>query len=158
MKNRHSFFSLAIGFVILVFCSCNKPLNPEFRGIESITLNKIGVNESLVSGNARFYNPNSFHLELKHADVNIYLNDRLSGHCIIDSTIQVPRLDSFYVPFSFAIDPRTIFSNALQMLLSRQVKITGDGMVRLKKSGFGVSIPVHFEQYEQLDSLLRINN
>src|SRR5579871_1295816 len=136
---------------IFFFISCQKPVNPEFRGIENVTISKVGINESLVSGNAKFYNPNSFNLQLKHVDVNVFLNDKLSGHCVLDSTIYIHQLDSFYVPVSFSIDPRSIFSNALQMLVTRQVKISCEGSVKLKKSGFGFNIPVKFEQYEQLD-------
>ncbi|MBS1915424.1 MAG: LEA type 2 family protein [Bacteroidetes bacterium] len=140
---------------VFTFISCQKPINPEFRGINNVVISKAGINESLVSGTAKFYNPNSFNLQLKHVDVNVFLNDKLSGHCVLDSTIDIRQLDTFYVPVSFTIDPRSIFSNALQMLVTRQVKISCDGSVKLRKSGFGFNIPVKFEQYEQLDSLLR---
>src|SRR5579863_9683345 len=101
-KNAPSW--LVIPLIIIGFIACKKPINPEFRGIESMSVYKISGNESQVSGNAKFYNPNSFNLELKHAEVNVYLNDKLSGLCVIDSTIYIPKLDSFYVPVSFTIN------------------------------------------------------
>jgi LEA14-like dessication related protein len=152
--NKNASFWMVIALIIIGFVACKKPINPEFRGIESINVYKISGDESQVSGNAKFYNPNSFKLELRHAEVNVYLNDKLSGHCVIDSTIYIPKLDSFYVPVSFTINLQSIFSNALQMLVSGKVKITGDGSVDLRKSGLGFNIPVHFEQFERLDSLI----
>ena len=128
---------------------------PDYRGIESVIITKISINESRIAGNVIFYNPNNFHLQLKHADVTISINDKFAGHCIIDSTIQIPKRDSFLIPVSVNIDLKNIMSNALQLLLNGKVKVNADGFVRLKKSVIGFKVPVHFEQYERVDSLLQ---
>jgi len=113
------------------------------------------MNESLISANLKFYNPNNFPLQLKHADVNILLNDKQAAHCLIDSTINIPKQDSFFVPVSFNISLGSIFSNALQFILHGKAKVNAEGFVRLKKSGIAFNVPVHYEGYQSLDSLLQ---
>ena len=128
---------------------------PDYRGVESVTITKITLNESRVDANVKFYNPNNFKLQLKHADINITADDKFIGHCVIDSTINIPRLDSFYIPVSVNVDLKNIMGNALQLLLNGRVKINADGYVRLKKSAIAFKVPVHYEEYQRLDSLLQ---
>lgn len=133
---------------------CKQPMAPDYRGVESVTITKITLNESRVEANVKFYNPNDFKLQMKHADISISANDKFIGHCIIDSTINIPRQDSFYIPVSVNVDLKNIMGNALQLLLNGRVKINADGFIRLKKSAIAFKVPVHYEEYERLDSLL----
>jgi LEA14-like dessication related protein len=155
MKKSAGASFLLIICIIFLFISCAKPLEPEYRGLESLQINKIGIGESIVSANLKFYNPNTFALQMKHADVNVLLNDKQAAHCIIDSTINIPKQDSFYVPVSFNISLGSIFNNALQFLLNGKAKVNAEGFVRLKRSGIGFNVPVHYEGYQSLDSLLQ---
>lgn len=155
MKRNEWVLLLFISCFIFSAISCAKPLQPEYRGLERLQVNKLGMNESLISANLKFYNPNNFPLQLKHADVNILLNDKQAAHCLIDSTIYIPKLDSFFVPVSFNISLGSIFSNALQFILKGKAKVNAEGFVRLKKSGVAFSVPVHYEGYQSLDALLQ---
>ncbi len=112
-------------------------------------------NESIVSANVKFYNPNNFPLQLKQADINLMLNDKQVAHDLLDSTINIPKLDSFYVPVSFSLSLNSILNNALQFLLSRKTKVNADGFIKLKKSGISFTVPIHYESYQSLDSLLQ---
>jgi LEA14-like dessication related protein len=140
---------------MLCIAGCKQPVAPDYRGIESVTITKITFTESHVDANVKFYNPNNFKLQLKHADINISANNKFIGRCLIDSTINIPRMDSFYIPVSVNVDLKNIMGNAVQLLLNGQVKVNGDGFVRLKKTGVAFKVPVHFEQYQRLDSLLQ---
>jgi LEA14-like dessication related protein len=128
---------------------------PDYRGVQSVTITKLTLNESRVDADVKFYNPNNFKLQLKHADINILADDKFIGHCVIDSTINIPKQDSFYIPVSVNIDLKNIMGNALQLLLNGRVKINADGFVRLKKSAIAFKVPVHYEEYQRLDSLLQ---
>ena len=153
-KNEQALLLLVSGLVFLL-ASCAKPLEPEYLGLESLQVNKVGMNESLVSANLKFYNPNAYPLELKHADVAILLNDKQAARCVIDSTINIPKQDSFLVPVSFNISLGSIFNNALQFLLNKKEKVNAEGSVKLRKSGIAFRVPVHYEGYQSLDSLLQ---
>jgi LEA14-like dessication related protein len=151
-RNLH-LFSLFV-LTVSVF-ACKQPLAPDYHGLESVTITKIGLNESRVDAVVKFYNPNNFKLQLKYADIDILANNNFIGHCIIDSSINIPRQDSFYIAVSVNIDLKNIMGNAVQFLLKGQVKINADGFVRLKKSAIKFKIPVHYEQFERIDSLLQ---
>jgi LEA14-like dessication related protein len=146
---------ICFGCLELVYASCMQPLAPDYHGIETITINKISFNESKVDAVVRFYNPNNFKLQLKHAEVNILANDKFIGHCVIDSTIKIPRKDSFFIPVSVNINLKDILGNAVQFLLKGQVKINADGFVDLKKTGIRFRVPVHYQEYQNLDTFLR---
>jgi len=149
------FFFFTFSFLLFILSGCQQPQTPEYRGIESLLITKIGVNQSLVSGHIKFYNPNHYSLKMTHADVIILLEDKESGHCIIDSTINIPKLDSFYIPVSVSVNLGNIVSNAFQLLLKGKVKINAEGFVKLKKDGIGFRVPVHYEEYQKLDALLQ---
>ena len=152
-KNQFALFFLITSFLFI--CSCAKPLQPQYLGYENLQINKSGGSESIVSANVKFYNPNNFPLQLKQADINLMLNDKQVAHDVLDSTINIPKLDSFYVPVSFSFSLNSILNNALQFLLQRKTKVNADGFVKLKKSGVSFTVPIHYESYQSLDSLLQ---
>ena len=155
MKINERALLFLISGIIFLLCSCAKPLEPEYRGFENLKVDKISGSESLVSANVKFYNPNSFPMQLRYADMNILLNDKQAAHCIIDSTINIPKQDSFYVPVSFTLSLSSIFNNALQFLLNGKTKVSAEGFVKLKKSVIAFSVPLHYESYQSLDFLLQ---
>ncbi len=155
MKKNALALLFVTGCFTFLLTGCAKPLEPEYRGLENLQVNKLGMSESLITANLKFYNPNNFPLQLRRADVNIMLNDKQAAHCIIDSTIYIPKQDSFFVPVSFNISLGSIFSNALQFFLNGKAKVNADGFVKLKKSGIPFNVPVHYEGYQNLDSLLQ---
>ena len=140
---------------LFMLAACQKPQTPDYLGVNTLAISKIGVNESRVSGVIKFYNPNPYGLKMKHADVVISLEDKPSGHCIIDSTIDIRRLDSFYVPVSVSVNLGNIVKNAFNLLIKGKVKINADGWVSIKKGLISFRLPVHFETYQKLDDLLK---
>ena len=152
-KNQGALFLVITSFFFIF--SCSKPLQPQYLGFENLQINKNMGNESIVSASVKFYNPNNFPLQLKQADINLMLNDKQVAHDLLDSTINIPKLDSFYVPVSFSLSLNSILNNALQFLLSRKTKVNADGFIKLKKSGISFTVPIHYESYQSLDSLLQ---
>jgi LEA14-like dessication related protein len=143
---------ICVAFLFLM--SCQKPLAPEYLGFDNLQIMKAGGQESVVSANVKFYNPNHFNLQLKRAEMDIFLNEKLADHYLLDSTVNIPRADSFYVPVSVKINLNSILSNALQSFLNNQVKITIDGKVKLKRGAITVNRPFHYEGAQKLDALL----
>jgi LEA14-like dessication related protein len=138
---------------VLLFDGCQKPAAPEYLGFENIQIGKLNTKESIISTNLKFYNPNSFGLQMKKAEMDIYINEKLMDHYLLDSTIFIAKRDTFYIPVSVKINFGNIFSNALQSLLTNEVRIRLNGNVRLKKGNIGFKVPIQYEQSEKLDSL-----
>jgi len=143
-------------FILVVLCltACQKPMAPEYQGFDDLRLGKLNMQESLVSTNLKFYNPNSFGLTLKKAEMDIYVNDKLADHYLLDSTINIARKDTFYIPVALKINFNAMLNNALMSLLKNEVKIRLEGKAKLKKGAMGFSVPLHYEETQKLDAFL----
>ena len=155
MKKYNYLPGIAVLAFLWIMIGCHKPEAPEYQGFENIRLSKTTGQQTLVSADLKFYNPNHFNLELKKAEVDIFLNDKPAGRSSIDSTIYIPQTDTFSIPVTLQIDLQSIFSNALQILLDREVKIRMDGKAWLKRSGIPFSVPFHYEGKQPLDSFIQ---
>jgi len=141
--------------LLIFFTACRQPEAPEYRGFEQARVSLGGGSGTVLSAKLKFFNPNPFGLQLRHATVDVYLNDKHAGHSVIDSTIVIPRKDSFYLPVSMAVDVRSLFSNALQFLLKKEVKFRVEGKASLRKNGFPFTVPLNYEGSQNIDSLLQ---
>ncbi|HXB92527.1 MAG TPA: LEA type 2 family protein, partial [Puia sp.] len=103
----------------------------------------------------KLYNPNPYGLELRRAEVDVSINGRHAGHSLLDSTIYIPRKDTFYVPIAMQVDLRAIMANALQSLLSREANVSLDGRVKIRKGIWTFNRPFHYDGKQDLNSLLQ---
>ncbi len=145
--------SLWVCALLLLLAGCHKPEAPEFYGLQQLQIGKGAGQQTLLAANVKFYNPNPFSLQLRRAEMDISINGKPVGHSQLDSTILIPKRDTFFVPVSLQLDLHSVFSNALQMLLDKQVKIAFDGRVKLKRDGIPFSVPFHYEGTQDISSL-----
>ncbi len=132
--------------------SCTKPVAPEYLGFRDLSFEKFSMDESLLHTNLAFYNSNPFSMQLNRADINVYLDDQLANHYVMDSTIFIPRKDSFLVPLNLRLNPRILLGSAIKMLMNNnQVKIRLEGNVKVKRGGMGFTVPVHYEELQKLN-------
>jgi LEA14-like dessication related protein len=153
---KHKYLQMAAVLAFFgVIVGCRKPEAPEYQGFENIRLTKTTGKETLISADLRFYNPNHFNLELKRAEVDIFVNDKTAGHSSLDSTIRIPKTDTFSLPVVLKIDLQGLLSNALQILIDKEVNIRMDGKAWLKRSGVPFSVPFHYEGKQPLNSFMQ---
>jgi LEA14-like dessication related protein len=145
---------IALAFFLAIAAGCHKPEAPEYYGFSDIQLGKTSGQQATLSTTLKFYNPNPFTIELKKAELDVALNGKPAGHSELDSTILIPRRDTFYIPVTLQVDLRSILSNALQILLEKQVTITLDGRVHLRRGMIPFSRPFHYEGKQDLSSVL----
>ncbi|MFI5152547.1 MAG: LEA type 2 family protein [Chitinophagales bacterium] len=143
------------GFVSLFLSACQKPMVPEYSGLENLQLGPMDGPRSVISANARFYNPNPFNVTLKKAEMNFFLNDKPADHFLLDSNIFIRAKDSFNIPITLRIDMKNIFSNALQSLISDQIKIRVEGHAKVKRGAFSFRVPIRYEETEKLSNLMK---
>jgi LEA14-like dessication related protein len=148
MKNKFYIFS-AICMVILA--SCNKPEAPEYLGFRDFSIQNVSMDSALLRTQLAFYNPNAFNMELKRGDVNVYLDDQLANHYVLDSTINILKKDTFYVPLNLRVSPRLLVNSALKMLMNgNKIKVKLLGSVRVKRSGVSFNVPVNYEVMQEI--------
>ena len=141
--------------LILWLTGCKQPEAPEYYGFQNLQVSQIVAGQTSLSAIVKLYNPNPFSLELKHADVDVSVNGKHIGHSTLDSTIVIPRRDTFYVPVALQVDIKAILSNVMQTLLSRQATIGLDGHVKISHGMLTFRRPFHYEGKQDLNSLLQ---
>jgi LEA14-like dessication related protein len=140
-------------FILLFLAACQKPLAPDYLGFSNAQFRSDNLKNTQVQANLKFYNPNNFGVKLKKADMDIFLNDKLANHYILDSTILINKLDTFYIPVNLQLDLKSLMGNAMQLLVSRKVKIGLDGKIRFKRGILPFKKHFHYEVNQSLDSL-----
>lgn len=137
----------------LVFglASCKQPQIPEYQAFENFSISKIGLSETVVTADLKYYNPNSYALSLKHADLDIAINDRPVGKSILDTLISIPRQDTFYLPVSMKVNVKQLFNNALSLLLNNEIDVKVTGSVKLGKSGVYFNMPVNYSGKQKIE-------
>jgi LEA14-like dessication related protein len=142
-----------ISAVILLACfiSCSKPEAPEYLGFRNFEVRSFNMDSSLLHTELAFFNPNTFNMELKKGDVNVYLENKLANHYVMDSTIQIPRRDTFYVPLNLRVSPKLLIGSAISMLMNNnKIKVRLVGSVRVKRGSFSFTVPINYEVMQQL--------
>jgi LEA14-like dessication related protein len=137
------------GFCFLF--SCTQPQAPEYLGFHDFSVQTFSLDESLLHTQLSFYNPNPFTMELKRGDVNVYLDDKLANHYVLDSTINIPRKDTFYVPLNLKVNPRFLIGSALRMLMNdNKIKVRLEGSIRVKRGGISFNVPINYEVVQEI--------
>ena len=144
------FYILSVVF-ISAMVSCSSPEAPEYLGFRDFSVQDVSMDSALLHTQLAFYNPNTFNMELKRGDVNVYLDDQLANHYIMDSTINIPQKDTFYVPLNLRVSPKLLVNSAIKMLMNgNKVKVKLLGSVRVKRSGVSFNVPVNYEVMQEI--------
>ena len=149
-KYNRNLGALAIAIMMLLE-ACSRPAPPEYGGIENFRVNSVGVGSSAVSADLRYYNPNNFTLKLKRGAVDVYMNNRFLGKTLLDTLTAIPARDSFLIPVSMKVDMKQVYSNALDILLNKEVNIKLDGFAKLGKGGIFFDLPIKYEGKQKID-------
>jgi LEA14-like dessication related protein len=134
---------------------CRQPQAPEYYGFQDLRIGRGEGQQATLGTTLKFYNPNPYSLQLKRAEMDVMLNGKPAGHSVLDSTVLIPQKDTFYVPVTMQLNLQGLLGNALQIFLDRQVTVTLDGRVHLKKGAIPFSRPFHYEGKEDLNALLQ---
>lgn len=145
-----------IGLVLVIAAaSCKQPEAPDYYGFRDLQIGAATGSQTTVSTVVKLYNPNPYNLELKRAEVDVSINGRHAGHSLLDSTIRIPRRDTFYVPISMQVDLRAVMSNALSAMLTGQAMVSLDGRVKIRKGMLTFNRPFHYDGKQDLNALFQ---
>ncbi|KIC90136.1 hypothetical protein HY58_12300 [Flavihumibacter sp. ZG627] len=141
---------IMLALPILVMVGCRQPQIPEYQAFENFRINSMGLKESVVSADLKYYNPNDFALQLKGADLGVTLNDKAVGRSVLDTLIIIPRKDTFLLPVKMKVDMKQLFNNALALLMNSEIDVKVNGTVKLGKSGVFFNMPVNYSGKQQV--------
>ena len=135
--------------IILISCmaimSCSTPKALEYKTYHNFSINKLGFDNSTISMDLEYYNPNNFGMQLKRTDLDIFINGNMLGHSSTDSTLSIPRNSSFLIPIKFNVDMQNVFKNAYNALTGKEVLVKLTGKIKIGKGNVFMSLPVDYE-------------
>lgn len=136
--------------VIFMASSCSKPKTPAYLGYENFKVEKVGVNNTVLSTRVKLYNPNAYALKLKSASIDVFVNNDFLGHSSVDSLITLPGKDTSYVPLQLTASAKDLISNTLKVWLNPDVKIKITGVARAGRGGIFVNVPINYEGVQRI--------
>ena len=136
--------------LILSVAACSRPKDLEYQGVEHFKLQKAGLSETAVSMDIHLYNPNSFNLKLKKADVDVFINNNHVGKMKVSGRYTINRLDTFVLPVLLNVDLKNALSNVLQLMFSSDVDLKLQGTIRAGRHGAFLTVPVNYEGKQDL--------
>lgn len=139
--------------LIAMTAACTKPKDLEFIDIGNIHLIKMGLTQSEVGLDVRLYNPNNQRVQLKDAATKVYVNSTYIGDTRMDSTVMVPRRDTFSVPLVLSLNTLSGISKIAQSLSDSMVNVKVEGSVKMGKAGVFKSFPVKYDKMQLVSEL-----
>jgi len=102
----------------------------------------------------KLYNPNSFTVRLKDADVDIYVNQTYIGKMfVVNGNYLVPKADTFLLPVKVDVDLKNVLPNAMRLLFDKMVDVKVTGKIKAGKHGLYVSIPINYEGKQDIRNM-----
>lgn len=142
---------VSIALIAVIFlAACAKPEPPQYVGIDQVKVLSIGLSESIVGLDVRMFNPNNSRLQLKNADMDIFVNNSLLGSTQLDSLIQIPKRDTFTVPLQVKVKTLSSATRLLQSLSDTSVLLKVSGTARFGKGGVFINYPLQYEGRQML--------
>lgn len=134
------------------FIACAKPTQFDYLGVKSFKVLNFGIKESSAIVNVEYYNPNKFPVIMKKADIDVYINNSYFGKTILDSTIHIPRKDTFLLPVLLKIDMNSASMQTIQVLTQGRdsVHVKMDGKARVGRGMFFINYPIKYEGMQRI--------
>jgi LEA14-like dessication related protein len=136
--------------MIVLLNSCGGIKDLEFKEYKNLKIEKVGFSQTSVSVDLVYYNPNTFGLELKNTDLDIYINDNLLGHSAQEVQVQIPKKQQFTLPLKIDVDMKNILKNSLTTLLSKEVTIKATGKIKVGKANLYKTLPFEYSTKQEI--------
>jgi LEA14-like dessication related protein len=151
MRLKNSPYPFAILLLIGVFAlvGCKQPKELEYRDFKNLRSEKLGLSTSTIKVDLVYFNPNTFGLQLKRTDLDVFINGNFLGHTAQEHQIQIPRKGEFTLPLAIDVDMKNVYKNALPTLFGKEVMVKITGSVKVGKANVFKSFPVNYEGKQQ---------
>lgn len=141
---------LCCAAVIMVLFSCKKPQGFEYRNLTNFSIDSLGFERSTLSMNLVYFNPNSFGVDLKHVDCDVFVNKTFLGKYVLDTTMHIAKRSEFSLPSKMQVDMRNIYKNSLNVLFNQEIQVDVKGTTRVGKAGIFVNVPFTYSGKEKV--------
>ncbi|MFT3679713.1 MAG: LEA type 2 family protein [Ferruginibacter sp.] len=148
MKPKQTSSLLLLLFLTFLLAGCSTPKELEYRDFKNFSIQKLGFAATNVRMDLVYYNPNNFGLQLKQADLDIYINNYYLGHTLQEYQVTIPRKLDFNLPITMEVDMKNLLKNGLTVFFNKEVMLKVVGKIKVGKANVFMSIPVNYEGKE----------
>ena len=146
-------------FILILFAviSCKKLEAPVFESVDHVEIKDRTSTEVTLVADVNFYNPNKYKITLKHADIDVLLNDKPITNYTRDYHIKIDKNEHFSVPievvFSLSDLNTNVITSAINALLGKKQKLSYKGDIKIKAFGIKINVPIDGTTDFDLDDL-----
>lgn len=133
---------------IMILTACNKPQSFEYRGMQNLKMDSVGLVTSKISLELVYFNPNNFGVDLRNVSCDVYINHNYLGKYVLDTLMHIAKRSEFTIPSSMNVDMKNVYKNVWGTLLSKQVMVELKGSTKVGKSGIFVTVPFDYSAME----------
>ena len=142
-------FIITLSAFAVFLTACNKPQSFEYRGMQNLKVDSIGLVSSKISLDLIYFNPNNFGVDLRNVNCDVYINHNYLGKYMLDTVMHIAKRSEFAIPSTMNVDMKNVFKNALGTFLSSQVLVELKGSTRVGKSGIFITVPFTYSATEK---------
>lgn len=139
-----------VALVLMGATGCSPVKEVVFTEIRNTRIEKLGFASSILKADLVYYNPNSFGVELRNAEFDLYLNQTFLGRSRQTTQVQVPRRQSFVLPVEMELDMKNLLKNGITALFNKEVTLQAKGQVRVGKGRIFRTFPVDYSTKQRL--------
>jgi LEA14-like dessication related protein len=137
--------------LLILTAACHAPKDLVYKGVNNFSIESANLRAPRLGLNMLFYNPNNRSMTIKHADVEVFINNNHLGNVVLDTRYRIPANDSFSIPVSLTIDMKQVIPDALQIALNKSAEIKLVGHVKAKRGLIYLNIPVNYTGKQPLN-------
>ncbi|MFZ4057031.1 MAG: LEA type 2 family protein [Ferruginibacter sp.] len=108
-------------------------------------MEKLGFASSAVKMDLVYYNPNSFGLQLKRTDLDVYIEGTYLGRTSQEYQITIPKKAEFNIPIKIDVDMKNLLKNGFTALSKKEVLVKVVGSVKIGKANVFKTFKVNYE-------------
>jgi len=142
--------------IFLVSCKTGNIKEPEYREIQNVHIEDVGLLQTTAGFDMVYYNPNDFGVQLANARGDIYIDNMYFGKFGIKDKVAVGKRREFIVPALIKMDNISAIKNHKEIFQKKQAMIRIEGFATVKKAGFSKEVPIKYEGIQDLERLRAI--
>lgn len=142
------YYKIVLFYILILFVaiSCKKLEAPVYESVDNIEIKDRSSNSVTIMANVNFHNPNNYRITLKHADIDVLLNDKPITNFTKKYNLKIEKQENFTVPveisFSMADLNTNVISSAINALLGKKQVLSYKGNIKIKAYGVRIKVPV----------------
>jgi len=137
---------------LLIYSSCSKPTNPEFKKMENVLIESINKGEVVIAADAVCHNPNKIGVLLQTMDMKVFVQDTEGAHVVQDVEAEMPPQADFSIPMKIKVPLNKIIKDkgllglAGTLLGKQEATLHFKGHAKVKAGGIPIKVPIDYEE------------